>query len=383
MLIFVGDSHTIALRSALSDIDADLKKKVEDKFGGLEIGQLDHGYKFLSPFYKVRDDDLGLSFADERAAEIFYTLTMKSAPNFILRGDHRTFVFCIGFHPSGSMLPKHWLQHTCSRDIVGKMYVSESAFAEYVRDYTKEVVGFYKKLQEYKVNFRVIACPPLPEGYYADEVAEVFTAKELLEYYGRFQKCFASILEGNGIEYYLPPEAVCLPSGFMQQKYASQKKAGDYHANAEYGKLMLERVLKNLLTVQNKRVSHNKSFDEPVPKAELKSVGFRLGRFCPEGIAVLLGRHCAEYKDITLILVLTENDRRIELPLAKANKTALTSELFEEEVIIYDKGWFCTYKHEGIDLTAVPDGDYKLSICITVRGDKRETDVVSKKPFKI
>ena len=241
MLVVVGDSHAIALREGLDELRA--KGADLGRHEPIVAGQLDHGYTFLvEKFYRARGDAIEL--ASKRAHDSFTKLVSPTEPH-ILRDDPRRFVFCFGFHPSGSMLPKHWTTHTPSEaHISSKQYVSRAALAAFVRHYTRHVLAFFELLQQYGVDFSVASCSRLPPAFLSAFRTDTVAEQEILTYHDRFREAFAAELDARGIRYHLPPPETYDERGMMLQHLASDRKADDYHANARYGAIMMREILR-------------------------------------------------------------------------------------------------------------------------------------------
>lgn len=103
----------------------------------------------------------------------------------------------------------------------------------------------------------------------------------------------------------------------------------------------------------------------PEPYAVLKRIAIHGNVIFPEGISVLKGVSCAEYDDIYVDLVLHDNGREKVYRIAKAHRSILTRQLYEDGFVNYDKGWFCTHKFQGLDLSELDAGTYHLSLDIT------------------
>ncbi|EKS1844931.1 alpha/beta hydrolase [Cronobacter sp. JZ38] len=104
---------------------------------------------------------------------------------------------------------------------------------------------------------------------------------------------------------------------------------------------------------------------KPEPVAVLKKIAVNGARLFPEGVAVLKGLSCAEYPDIQVDLVCKNEGCEEVFRIAKAHRTILTRQLYDEGFVNYDKGWFCTARYEGLSLAALPAGTYQLWLDIT------------------
>ncbi|ELY3417886.1 alpha/beta hydrolase [Cronobacter sakazakii] len=104
---------------------------------------------------------------------------------------------------------------------------------------------------------------------------------------------------------------------------------------------------------------------KPQPFAVLKKIAVKGSVFFPEGIAVLKGVSCAEYQDIQVDMVFKTDGFEDVFRIAKAHRSILSRQLYEDGFVNYDKGWFCTLRYEGLSLEALPTGTYQIFLDIT------------------
>ncbi|MCU0816105.1 MAG: hypothetical protein MUF74_06410 [Cypionkella sp.] len=121
------------------------------------------------------------------------------------------------------------------------------------------------------------------------------------------------------------------------------------------------------------------------PIVDLRAARFEADRFILEGVGALRGFSCKEWRDIDYKLILRAGVTQFTIPLAKDHRAALTRELFDGSLVFYDKAWFCTPKHKGIDISHVPSGTYQMFIEIRCAGVFEEAAIKSanKIHFKI
>lgn len=119
------------------------------------------------------------------------------------------------------------------------------------------------------------------------------------------------------------------------------------------------------------------------PYVDLKMLDYKDQTLFLEGVAVLKGVHIQEYSDINYELVLenTRNGRQYTKTLAKTHRSHLTRELFDQDLVVYDKGWFTTYQYKGVDISDIPDGTYRLHIKISSKGQQKQTALTGKRPL--
>ena len=266
MLVILGDSHTIALRDGLAKLDARSQRSAWACFGGVIARDLSHGYKFFESFFEV--DDQGVRFTDPRAVGVLASIPGGFAP--ITRNDPRTFLFSFGFHPSFAMLVTRWQAHTAARNAPDKHYVSEALVAAAVREHTRPMLEFFGVLKDINVQFSVVMCCPLPKSFITEKNRRVMASEEdILAFRQQYRKVFAQELDRLGVRYFAPPEQAC-DGQWLKERYVNRKGVGDYHADAQYGALMLQDIIGKL--TQGYRIP------PPSPKDVLRGVKRRLGR---------------------------------------------------------------------------------------------------------
>ncbi|MBU9847015.1 accessory Sec system protein Asp2 [Rahnella ecdela] len=114
------------------------------------------------------------------------------------------------------------------------------------------------------------------------------------------------------------------------------------------------------------KVGNNDDAHDPITL--LKQFDIREKLIFPEGIAVIKGIPCGEYSDISTKLVFKNTDMSFSFPLAKANRPMLSRQLYERGYVNYDKGWFCTLKFKGLDVSSIEAGSYEVHIDIISGG---------------
>lgn len=120
---------------------------------------------------------------------------------------------------------------------------------------------------------------------------------------------------------------------------------------------------------------------KPALKALVRLKKFRVAgdRYYPEGISVIRGISCENYGDISIKLILSNNDETISIGLAKGSNPNLTRELFDGDLVIYDKGWFCTLRYEGLPIDDLPLGVWSCHIEVFSKGFVRQAPLTSDK----
>lgn len=83
------------------------------------------------------------------------------------------------------------------------------------------------------------------------------------------------------------------------------------------------------------------------------------------------------YADIDVKLILKKKEETVAIGLAKGNNQNLTTQLFDGDLVIYDKGWFCTLKHQGLAIDELPLGVWTCHIEIISKGLVRQAPLTS------
>lgn len=102
-----------------------------------------------------------------------------------------------------------------------------------------------------------------------------------------------------------------------------------------------------------------------------------------EGIGIILGQNAKEWKDIDYKLVFKGNSGEYIKQLGKANHTALTQKYATGTNFCYDKCWFATQNYQGVDISDIPIGDYKLLLKISVNGFEKTIYLRAEKTVSI
>jgi hypothetical protein len=109
------------------------------------------------------------------------------------------------------------------------------------------------------------------------------------------------------------------------------------------------------------------------PHIELKNLKISDKLLFIEGIGVIKNVSCANWNDINYNLIFrSDNLNDIILGLAKNNRPSLTRDLYDSQLVNYDKGWFCTLRNKGLDISRIPAGVYQLFLHINAQGVEKE-----------
>jgi hypothetical protein len=123
-------------------------------------------------------------------------------------------------------------------------------------------------------------------------------------------------------------------------------------------------VLRGDHTDENKKTEIGK------PIVQVNKIEVINDRIFIDGIGILKHIPCNNWGDVKFQLKLTDvkSSDTVFIDLAKDNRPFLTREFYSESFTSYDKAWFCTLKHAGIDSNTIPDGEYQCSLRIVMSG---------------
>lgn len=111
-----------------------------------------------------------------------------------------------------------------------------------------------------------------------------------------------------------------------------------------------------------KKVSISK---EPV--LELKKFDFDANsRLHLEGVYFLRGLECKDYSDLKYTLHL-HGSKNFNIKLAKGNRPDNSKQYYLDTFVNYDKAYFCSLKYNGLDMSSIPVGLYKIEIEINMK----------------
>lgn len=119
------------------------------------------------------------------------------------------------------------------------------------------------------------------------------------------------------------------------------------------------------------------------PIALLRRIDIRNGRIFPDGVSIIRGVPCENWGDISTSLILENRSNKFTIPLAKDHRPNLSREFYQDGYVCYDKGWFTSLKHEGLDISFVEPGVYKAYINIKCNGYEKITLLKSESKISI
>ncbi|MEB7557578.1 accessory Sec system protein Asp2 [Kluyvera cryocrescens] len=122
------------------------------------------------------------------------------------------------------------------------------------------------------------------------------------------------------------------------------------------------------------RIGNSRDYGTPV--AILKKIPLKNNVIFPEGVSLIKGLPCPEFSDIEVDIILSNDKEQLSFSLGKRNRSALSRMFYDGGYVNYDKGWFCTNKHLGIDLSLLPVGVYSASLKISCGGEVKTTSLI-------
>lgn len=97
--------------------------------------------------------------------------------------------------------------------------------------------------------------------------------------------------------------------------------------------------------------------------------------FFPEGISFIRGVQCPEYRDISVKMIMENDEISYGFLLGKQHLSDLTRKVYDGEYINYDKGGFSSPKHNGLDLTDLRHGIFTVYLEIRCGGLTVKTEL--------
>ncbi|WP_223511704.1 hypothetical protein [Pseudomonas sp. GL-B-19] len=117
-------------------------------------------------------------------------------------------------------------------------------------------------------------------------------------------------------------------------------------------------------------IDENKKTEIGKPIVQLNKIEVNNDKIFIDGIGILKHIPCDQWGDVKFQLQLTDtkSSHTVFIDLAKDNRPFLSREFYSESFTSYDKAWFCTLKHAGIDTKPIPVGEYQCSLRIVMSG---------------
>lgn len=120
------------------------------------------------------------------------------------------------------------------------------------------------------------------------------------------------------------------------------------------------------------------STEEVEPIVDLINFNILDKKLYLNGIGILHGWNTENYSDIDYELILEGKNQYI-LKLAKKHLPRLTRDYYKKSAVVYDKCFFTTHKHQGIDISEVESGNYTLHLRIHTSKHNLTSSLLSSK----
>lgn len=236
MLAIIGDSHIRTMRQALDRDDAELAKRLADKFGEVKVTQFMTAIAFHEPFFKAEDGAVRLEEqATGKLAQLLGTDGIFRVP------DDRLYGLSLGFHSTVMLRQSYWREFTLLPGSTDKHFISSSVFKEAVLNENKHTVAFVKAVKALGLNFFLIGAPPMRQAMVRRQ-RKFASADELIAIETSYRAIMKDVYDGLGVRYILSPEEAS-DGPILKTRYDNPKPDDFAHADADYGVLVLNQIL--------------------------------------------------------------------------------------------------------------------------------------------
>ena len=249
-LFLVGDSHVGALVRAYRTGEVAIPDGLAVEFCNLG-GAID----LIDDFFEVRPRGVRVMSREIRA-KCSKSLRAKQDPdrsflsetNFVREDAKTLFGFSVGFHTNDLLTgadDEPWSTYApWSSSLAGeRIPLSRGVLRAMARDATANSLAFLLALKERGLRLVVISAPPPTTRYPILKLG--YQLDDLLAMDAEIRTEFAESLHANGIDYILPFEGAS-EGGLLREEYLTADERDVHHGNIEYGKKMLEHVLRQL-----------------------------------------------------------------------------------------------------------------------------------------
>ena len=237
----LGDSHTVALRLGLAELQAD---PAVDLAVEIHARRVLPSPDLIKPFFAELNGEV--SFLDPAASEA--TRKVIGSPGFGPDHGDWIFAFSLGFMTTFLLNLDDWLEFApwCSarRD---RQLISDGVLRAIARRHNRYVLDFYRAIRGLGLRCVAIQAPPPMEGdrwfnHGADEPT-------ILHLDAVFREAIEDELRALGVPTVPIPVAAFDDRGFRRSEFWSHKVKRDdrVHANAAFGRLMIPEIVKSAM----------------------------------------------------------------------------------------------------------------------------------------
>jgi hypothetical protein len=232
MLVVLGDSHGVALKTGLEQVDAETRQALTARFGSVRAGMLQNGLFFAREFFRVQKDSL--QFLGENTAAALNRIA--GLDNCLTPDESMTFGFCFGMHPAILLRNPTWRSFTIDPHCENKQFVSDAAFRAICLFAQRHVLAFFRHAKNLGFRFFVVASPPLRKEFF-DVHRQSGTPAEIMALATRFREIVAEALSVLEIPVLFPPPEVA-EAGALKPSLASIRPGDQHHGTDRYGALV-------------------------------------------------------------------------------------------------------------------------------------------------
>jgi len=246
-MILIGDSHAHGMNRAFRLLSEEDKTAFEKKYGKFQAAMLMPARFFTTTkYFSIKENKIYFDKTN-RAYKNFTENTGKSA---IEKNDENNYLFSIGFHNVMLILREKWSKLTINKSAgksTGKQFITSRTFIEMVRYFNRYNFMFFENLQEFSVDFKVLASPPPQKTFYYDYREDHLTLKnhltldEYLDVTLTYRDIYMDELKTRGIEF-VEPLSETIDGGFLLDEFSSGKEK-DFHTNDKYREKLLLKLL--------------------------------------------------------------------------------------------------------------------------------------------
>jgi hypothetical protein len=235
-LIIFGDSHVVALGRAIPDLNP-VERNVYP--GEIRVGKVMPFNHSLRDFFVVRGDEIRFGDAPHRKQ------ISKLFGREVIGQDSRDSILALSMPFTTTLVLRNgtWNSHSpwSVTDHSNKQLVSHAVLYEIALAHFAAVLRFVTALQSIDLRLMVVAAPP-PRA--TDSKIARWNPEVILRVDELTRGVIANELEQRAVPVVEPPDEVFQQPGrrgFLRSEYGDDRD--DHHGNAEYGRLMLLRVM--------------------------------------------------------------------------------------------------------------------------------------------
>lgn len=233
MIVVTGNSHVNALRLGAMQLGAELSRMSDRE---LRIGMLGNGKFTHRQFF--RECDAGAVIVEPEYVDALKALTGTD----VIGQTGVTYGICLGFHSPPVFRQPMW-QVSALSEYVGNARerpISSAVLEAMVEHNNRYMYGFFDALRRAGVDFFVISAPPPRRDHPCLAKTPEST---VIAVDAAFRTSVARHLESKGVQYVMPPSEAYDADGFLPDELAMKAPRDVHHGNADYGSLMLRKVL--------------------------------------------------------------------------------------------------------------------------------------------